>query len=106
MHADPAYVSEAFRAGVSGYLLKRSAVSELALAIRETLNGRHYVTTLFAKDGLQQQSGSPPRVSATVGELTDRQREVLQLVAEGCSLKEIANILHVSVKTVEFHSSY
>ena len=105
MHDDPAYVAEAFRAGVSGYLLKRSAVSELALAIRETLNGRHYITTLFAKDGLRQLSESPPRGAAILGELTDRQREVLQLVAEGRSLKEIANILHVSVKTVEFHKS-
>src|SRR5439155_23269005 len=99
MHADPAHVSEAFRAGVSGYILKRSAVSELVLAIRETLNGRHYITTLFAKDGLQQLSESPPRVSATVGKLTARQREVPQLVAERRSLKDFANILHVPVKT-------
>jgi len=60
MHADPAHVSEAFRAGVSGYILKRSAVSELVLAIRETLNGRHYVTTLFAKVGSGSNPGLPP----------------------------------------------
>ncbi|TLY20452.1 MAG: response regulator transcription factor [Nitrospirae bacterium] len=60
MHADPAHVSEAFRAGVSGYILKRSAVSELVLAIRETLNGRHYVTTLFAKVGSGSYPSLPP----------------------------------------------
>jgi len=105
MHADPAYVAEAFRAGACGYLLKRSAASELALAIREALNGHHYITTLIAKDVLHRLFESHIAVSSTADMLTGRQREVLQLVAEGRSLKEIAEILKISVKTVEFHKS-
>lgn len=109
MHADPAYVSEAFRAGGSGYLLKRSAGSELVFAIEEVLKGRFYVTPAVAKDVLKDvfeeveaSRKEPP--SRTPG-LTPRQREVLQLVAEGKSIKEIATILDISIKTVEFHKS-
>jgi len=105
MHADPAYVTEAFRAGASGYLLKRSAASELVFAIQEVLEGRTYVTPLVAKDMV---SGLAPDATARApssSTLTPRQREVLQLVAEGKSIKEIACILRISVKTVEFHKS-
>lgn len=107
MHADPAYVTEAFRAGASAYVLKRSAASELTGAIQEVLKGRCYVTPLVTKDVLQSVLGpspgqSPPRSSPA---LTARQREVLQLVAEGHSMKEMAALLHVSVKTVEFHKA-
>ncbi|MGE5570605.1 MAG: response regulator [Rhodospirillales bacterium] len=96
MHSDPNYVKEAFRAGGSGYVLKRSAASELGTAIREVLAGRTYLTPLA--------SARPTPGKHTV-ELTPRQREVLQLVAEGRSTKEIAGILKISVKTVEFHKS-
>jgi DNA-binding NarL/FixJ family response regulator len=104
MHADAAYVTAAFRAGASGYLLKRSAAGELVRAIREVLNGCYYVTPLVTKDVLKPllTPGPARRQRFT---LTVRQREVLQLVAEGRSMKEIASILHVSVKTVEFHKS-
>lgn len=109
MHADPAYVSEAFRAGGSAYLLKRSAATELVFAIEEVLKGRYYVTPEVAKDViepvLRQRGGAPPLDLLDVPRLTPRQREVLQLVAEGKSLKEIAAILGISVKTVEFHKS-
>lgn len=105
MHANPAYVAEAFRAGASGYLLKQSATSELVFAIREALQGLHYVTPIVAKDVLIPLRG--PSLPSQPGKkkLTPRQREVLQLVAEGRSLKEIADILKISVKTVEFHKS-
>jgi len=100
VHSDAAYVSEAFRAGASGYVLKRSAASELATAIREVLNERMYLTPLVGSGGLDSILTSTDRESGT---LSGRQREVLQLVAEGYSAKEIATVLNISSKTVEFH---
>jgi DNA-binding NarL/FixJ family response regulator len=106
MHADPAYVTEAFRAGASGYVLKRCSSSELTRAIQEVLKGRSYVTPLVTKDVLQSAlMPSPGPSKGFSSTLTPRQREVLQLVAEGHTLKEIASLLHVSVKTVEFHKA-
>jgi len=103
MHADRDYVSEAFRAGASGYLLKSSAEEELGPAIRAVLTGRVYV----AKDLSAELRNLPFRKSqlSTKREsgLSTREREVLQLVAEGRSAKEVAAILCVSVKTVEYH---
>jgi DNA-binding NarL/FixJ family response regulator len=104
MHSDPAYVSEAFRAGASGYVLKQSAGSELVFALQEVLKGRYYVTPLVAREvvgGFLRNDGK--EAVPTASRLTARQREVLQLVAEGQSVKEIAATLEVSVKTVEFH---
>jgi len=105
MHADSDYVAEAFRAGASGYLLKRSAATELVTAIHEVMKGRYYVTPLVTREALSPLFGGnsePRKLSST---LTSRQREVLQLVAEGRSVKEIAMILKVSAKTVEFHKA-
>ena len=106
MHADPAYVNEAFKAGASGYLLKRSAGSELLQAIQSVMDGQCYVTPLVAK-GLVKSviTGDNPTVSKDEP-LTVRQREVLQLVAEGMTVKEIASTLNISPKTVEFHKSH
>jgi len=105
MHASPTYATEAFQAGASGYLLKRSAVSELSLAIKSVLQGQHYLTPSLTKDvlavALKPSTGERGKTAPT--SLTTRQREVLQLVSEGRSTKEIATILNVSVKTVEFH---
>lgn len=103
MHGDPTYVTEAFRAGASGYVLKRASAAELIQAIRAALRGQLYVSPLLAKgilDPLLYQRTSPASAQAT---LTLRQREVLQLIAEGRSFKEISSILCISVKTVEFH---
>ena len=107
MHASPTYATEAFQAGASGYLLKRSAASELSQAIQTVLQGQQYLTPLITKDVLDLvfkpstgKRGKPASMA-----LTSRQREVLQLVAEGRGTKEIATILSVSVKTVEFHRS-
>src|SRR2546426_1621824 len=105
MHADPTYVTEAFRAGASGYVLKRSAASELALALQEVLKGHYYVSPLIAKDVLHPLLAPSPGLPPKLGELSPRQREVLQLVAEGRSIKEIAGLLKISSKTVEFHKS-
>jgi DNA-binding NarL/FixJ family response regulator len=109
MHADPEYVNEAFSAGASGYLLKSSFSSELTFALQEVLKGRYYVAPAVAKDVIgafvEPREGSLAKPPDAHGKLTPRQREVLQLVAEGKSVKEIAAILGVSVKTVEFHKT-
>ena len=107
MHGDVDFATEAFRAGASGYLLKHSAAEELSTAIREALQGRVYITPLIAKGVLSSLMDQPASASSVDrnAELTPRQREVLQLVAEGRTIKEIASILSVSPRTVEFHKT-
>ena len=105
MHADPAYVNEAFKAGASGYLLKRSAGSELLQAIQSVMDGQCYVTPLVAKGLVQTVITGEKPADLQDKSLTERQREVLQLVAEGMTVKEIAVTLNLSPKTVEFHKS-
>jgi DNA-binding NarL/FixJ family response regulator len=97
----PEVAAEAFRAGASAYLLKRSATPELLTAIREALQGRSYVTPLIA-GGLVGSllNGGEPKSSE---ELTPRQREILQLLAEGRSMKEVASLLNLAPRTVAFH---
>jgi DNA-binding NarL/FixJ family response regulator len=101
MNEDPDLAAEAFRAGGSAYLLKRSAGSELLTAIREAMKHRSYVTPLVTEGMLgslmHATSDAPSR------QLTPRQREVLQLLAEGKSMKEVASILNVTARTVAFH---
>jgi DNA-binding NarL/FixJ family response regulator len=101
MNEDADLAAEAFRAGASAYLLKRSAASELATAIREVMQGRSYVTPLMT-EGLV---GALLHVDEHSGsrELTSRQREVLQLLAEGKSMKEAAAMLNLTPRTVAFH---
>ena len=103
MHGDVAYVKEALRVGASGYLVKRSAAAELVTALHEVLKGRTYITPLVTKDMMKSFLDPTDEPDKLESRLTPRQREVLQLVAEGHSNKEIANILKVSTKTVEFH---
>jgi len=105
MHPDVAYAVNAFKEGASGYVLKNSAPDELITAIREGLKGRTYVTPMIAGKLLRTyQSGSQPGTGTdTPPSLSSRQREVLQLLAEGHSAKEIASILNISTKTVEYH---
>jgi DNA-binding NarL/FixJ family response regulator len=103
MHADPDYVAEAFRAGAMGYLLKRAAASELLAAIRAVLKGDHYVSPFITRNALKSLISSSQQGGRLSDRLTPRRREVLQLVAEGRTRKEIAGILNISVKTVEFH---
>lgn len=102
MHRETELAADAFRAGASGYVLKISPSEELIAAVRQAAEGRAFVTSLLAKDlitllieaGQSPSSGEP---------LTPRQREVLQLIAEGRTMKEVANILHISPRTAESH---
>jgi DNA-binding NarL/FixJ family response regulator len=105
MHADATYVAGAFRAGASGYVLKRCASVELLKAINQVLAGRAYVTPLIRKNVPNKLPGWPLESGEDSGDLTVRQREVVQLVAEGHSVKEIAAILDISGKTVAFHKA-
>jgi DNA-binding NarL/FixJ family response regulator len=100
-YAQPSHVVEAFRSGVSGYVLKRCTFSELTQAIRQVINGKTYVTRLISQRAIAVAADQVPAKDAA--SLTPRQREVLQLVAEGCTAKEIANQLNLSVKTAVFH---
>ncbi len=103
MHVDVTYAASAFEAGASGYVLKHSAPSELITAISSALKGRTYITPLLAGELLQFHKQKPQDQSDKGEKLTMRQREVLQLLAEGRSVKEIARILDISSRTVEFH---
>jgi DNA-binding NarL/FixJ family response regulator len=103
VHPDRVYVEEALRAGGSGYVLKQATARELVDAIRTVLQGRVYVSPGVASGGAAKAAQNS--TSLWSGHLTPRQREVLQLVAEGKSMKGIAAILGISVRTVEFHKN-
>ena len=103
MHPEADLATEAFRVGASGYVLKSSAAKELQTAINEALKGRTYVTPRIAKEVLEGLMRQPTEEADRFQALTPRQREVLQLLAEGHTSKEIGGILNVSTKTVEFH---
>ncbi len=103
MHPDIAYAVSAFKAGASGYVLKHSAPDELVSAIRAALEGKTYVTPLIAGKLLEFYEEGASGQKEEVSVLSPREREVLQLLAEGHSVKEIAAILKLSVKTVEYH---
>jgi DNA-binding NarL/FixJ family response regulator len=105
MHADATYANEAFEAGASGYLLKRSAASELTKAIRTVTSGRTYLTPLLRPDDPAPLGDGSAKQLPKLKQLTPRQREILQQIGEGKSTKDIATLLSISVKTVEFHKS-
>ena len=101
MNEDTDLAADAFRAGASGYLLKQSATSELMAAIHQVMEGRSYVTPLITEGlvgSLMHHDETAPS-----NELTPRQREVLQLLAEGHSMKEVASLLSLTPRTVAFH---
>ena len=102
MNEDPELAMEAMRSGASGYLLKSSAGSELIRAIEMALRGKSYVTPKLAR-GMQKAFINNPGPKARDKTLTPRQREVVHLLAEGKSMKEIASVLNVTPRTVAFH---
>jgi DNA-binding NarL/FixJ family response regulator len=103
MHSESELAVEAFRAGASAYVLKTCAGEELVLAIREVAQGRAYVSSLITKGliGILMEAKKPS--TAAEATLTPRQREVLQLIAEGRTMKETASILNISQRTAESH---
>jgi DNA-binding NarL/FixJ family response regulator len=105
MHADEAYVHQALAAGAAGYLLKGSDKAELELALKTIKAGRIYLTPAISRTIVAALSGKsePSAAAASLDALTMRQREVLRLVAEGNSTKQVAAQLGLSVKTVEAH---
>ena len=109
MHGTPGHVAQALRAGVSGYVLKDAAADELPVLLRAIDRGETYLSSSISKhvvDGyLGRAPTTPPAEGVPLDVLTPRQREILQLVAEGKSTKDVAQILSLSVKTVETHRS-
>ena len=107
MHASSRYATEVFKVGAHGFLLKQSAASELPQAIDSVLKGKHYLTPSIAKPMIDQalRAQEAPNVKRDEKQLTPRQREILQLIGEGKGTKEIATLLNLSVKTIQFHKS-
>jgi DNA-binding NarL/FixJ family response regulator len=105
MYADPAYIDRALQAGVCGYVLKEENIQELCTAIRNAARGSSYMSSVVAKTipGLTDRNSDTP---SQVKPLTAREREVLQMVAEGKTNHEAARILGISVRTVESHRAH
>jgi len=102
MNTDPELALEAFDRGASGYLLKTCAASEMVIAVREVLRGKTYLSPTL-KQKVASLRWEHRKMVNEVDRLTDRQREVLQLLAEGKGMKQIGDILHMKTRTVAFH---
>jgi DNA-binding NarL/FixJ family response regulator len=103
MNSDTDLAAEAFRRGASGYLLKTCAASEMVIAVREVLRGKTYMSQSLCKDEVNYLRRRENKLVGKKCRLTRRQREVLQLLAEGKKMKEIANVLNMSTRTVAYH---
>ena len=103
MHPEVAYARRALEAGALGYVLKHSAPSELIAAIRAAMDGKTWLTPALAGEVLQSMKREPGKAGDPAASFTPRQREILQLLAEGRSAKEIGAVLEISARTVEFH---
>ena len=103
MHQDVAYARRALEAGAAGFVLKHSAPAELVLAVRAALEGQTFIAPAMAGAVLHSIRHKPEETKEPVAQLTPRQREILQLLAEGRSAKEIGNALGISSRTVESH---
>jgi len=103
MHQDAAYARRALDAGASGYVLKHSAPAELSAAIWAALQGKTFVTPTLAGELLQARRPEAAPTADPVATITPRQRDVLRLLAEGRSAKQVATALGISTRTVEFH---
>ena len=105
MHREALYAARCLEAGASGFVLKHSAASELVTAIQEALKGGTYITPQVAGELVGSFRRGAPAGADALGELTPRQREVLQVVAEGRSCKQVAALLGISRRTAEFHKA-
>jgi len=103
MNHDTGLAVEAFRRGASGYLLKTCAASELMVAVREVLRNKSYLSPMIARDTVDFLLRQDKKLIDEGDRLTERQREVLQLLAEGKSMKEVAAVLNITTRTVAFH---
>jgi DNA-binding NarL/FixJ family response regulator len=103
MHEDATYAAAAFQAGATGYVLKRSAPDEIITAVHQAMRGRKYVSSLIDPEFLERLTKKADHPEKLKTELTSRQREILQLLAEGKSPKEIGAVLNISARTAEFH---
>lgn len=103
MNTDIEVAAEAFDRGASGYLLKTCASGEMVLAVREVLRGTSYISHGLSRDAIECLRWQNKRLVAKEERLTDRQREVLQLLAEGKVMKEVGGILKMSTRTVAYH---
>lgn len=103
MHADEEYVRQALRAGASGYLLKNAAPEELELAIQAVMRGEIWLSSVISRVVVDNYLAPRGEDAGPLAQLTPRQREILQLIAEGKTTKQIAAALDVSIKTVETH---
>jgi DNA-binding NarL/FixJ family response regulator len=103
MNADVEVAAEAFRRGASGYLLKTCAASDMVLAVREVLRGKSYMSAALPRDTVDFMRKQDKKMIYEGDRLTPRQREVLQLLAEGKVMKEVSSILNMSTRTVAYH---
>jgi DNA-binding NarL/FixJ family response regulator len=103
MHREVAYARRALEAGASGFVLKHAAPDELVMAIRAALNGQKYITPALAGEVMASIQNDPDSSKDPLSSLTPRQKEILQLLAEGKTAKEISAFLGISTRTVEFH---
>jgi DNA-binding NarL/FixJ family response regulator len=103
MNPDADVAAEAFARGASGYLLKTCAAAEMVLAVREVLRGKTYLSKSLSRDMIDSLRWQHKELVNEEERLTDRQREVLQLLAEGKVMKEVGGILHMTTRTVAYH---
>lgn len=103
MNTDPDVAAEAFARGASGYLLKTCASAEMVLALREVLRGKTYLSKAISRDTIDSLRWERKELVDEEDRLTDRQREVLQLIAEGKVMKEVGSILNMTTRTVAYH---
>jgi DNA-binding NarL/FixJ family response regulator len=104
-HLNPAYLKQALKLGASGYVLKSGATEELQQAISAVLANQTFITSAFGEEVTSRLWNREGEINKESEVLTQRQREILQLIVEGRGNKEIADVLHLSVKTIEFHRS-
>jgi DNA-binding NarL/FixJ family response regulator len=103
MNPDPEVAAEAFARGASGYLLKTCAAAEMVLAVRTALRGKTYLSRALSRDAIDCLRWQHKELVDENKRLTDRQLEVLQLLAEGKVMKEVGGILHMTTRTVAYH---